>query len=182
MVTEADGITFRNAVSGNIEAFVPEIWDSGTDTWLDDTGPWARLERRRVILSNPADSKMMKLDQGPTRDGLVFGTILQREGLGLALKNKNGDTIVDFGTQKMVSRIWPKVSTTSGGTISIRLGAQQTVGGPTLWGAAVAFDPEQTVFADPGPSVGRALGIEFSRTGSWRIDGYKIEVAQLGKY
>jgi hypothetical protein len=135
-----------------------------------------------VILSNPGASKLMKLDQGPTRDGVVFNTLLQREGLGLVSKKKNGDTIVDFGTQKMVTRVWPKISTASGGSINVRFGAQQTVGGPTLWGTAVAFDPEQSVYADPGPSTGRALGIEFSRTGSWRLDGYKIEVAQLGKY
>ncbi len=181
-ITEADGITFRNATTGNIEGFVPEIWDTGTDTWDDDTGPWSKLERRRVILANPVGSKFLKLDEGATRDGLEILSILQREGLGFTGKKNDGTPINDFQIMKMLKRLWPKISTLSGGTVNIRFGAQQVVDGPTLWGSSIAFNPGQTVYADPGPATGRAIAIEFSRTGSWRIDGYKVDVAALGTY
>ena len=59
VVTTADGITFRNATVGNLEGSFAEIWDSGTDTWDVDTGPWSTLERRRVVLADPTASKVL---------------------------------------------------------------------------------------------------------------------------
>ena len=181
-ITEADGITFRNAATGNIEGFVPEIWDIGTDTWDTDTGPWSKLERRRVILANPVGSRFYKLDEGAQRDGININSLLQREGLGFTAKKNDGTPINDFERMKMLKRLWPKVSILGGGVLSVRFGAQQVVDGPTAWGSAVDFNPAVTVYADPGPVTGRAIAIELSKTGSWRIDGYKVDVAALGNY
>src|SRR4029077_14491784 len=138
----------------NIEGFTPEIWDTGTDTWSDDTGPWSKLERRRVILANPVNTKFMKMDEGATRDGIEIKSILQREGLGFSGKKNDGTPINDFQQMKMLKRLWPKISTLSGGTINIRFGSQQVVDGATTWGAPIAFNPEVTVYADPGPATG----------------------------
>lgn len=181
-ITEADGITFRNAATGNIEGFTPEIWDTGTDTWNDDTGPWSKLERRRVIISNPTATKFYKLDEGSTRDGLAVTSVLQREGLGFTAKKDDGTPINDFEVMKMLKRLWLKISSLSGGTVSIRFGAQQTIEGSTAWGAPVDFDPTITPYCDPEPVTGRAVAIEFTRTGSWRMDGYKIDMETLGNF
>jgi hypothetical protein len=181
-ITEADGITFRWAATGNIEGFTPEIWDSGTDTWDDDTGPWSKLERRRVILSDPTASRFYKLDEGATRNGVNIVSILQRDGLGYTAKKNDGTPINDFELMKMLKRIWPKISALGGGSVDIRFGAQQTVNGPIAWGPAIGFDAVITSYADPGPVTGRAVAIELSKTGSWRIDGYKIDMATLGSF
>jgi hypothetical protein len=181
-ITEADGITFRWAATGNIEGFTPEIWDSGTDKWDDDTGPWSKLERRRVILSDPTASRFYKLDEGATRNGVNIVSILQRDGLGYTAKKNDGTPINDFELMKMLKRIWPKISALGGGSVDIRFGAQQTVNGPIAWGPAIGFDAVITSYCDPGPVTGRAVAIELSKTGSWRIDGYKIDMATLGSF
>lgn len=181
-ITEADGITFRNAMAGNIEGFTPEIWDTGTDTWDVDTGPWSKLERRRVVMVNPTQSKFYKLDEGTLRDGVPITSILQREGLGFTSKKNDGTAINDFERMKMLKRLWPKISTLGGGGVSIRFGAQQVVDGTTAWGSAIVFDSQTTTYADPGPVTGRAIAIEMSRTGPWKIYGYKIDVAPLGSF
>jgi hypothetical protein len=248
-ITEADGITWRNAVAGNLEAFTPEIWDKDawvnsntsavppflkmyiagdiaydgvsnefylcvlpitspdapttfaqdrvlrpgfwtlitntaglSDTWDSDTGPWSKLERRRVIMSSPLTNKFYKLDEGGTRDGTAVSTLLQREGLGIMGQKKDGTAINDFQRMKMLKRVWPKISTLSGGTINIRFGSQQVVDGATMWGSSVPFNPDINVWADPGPATGRAIAVEFSKVGSWRIDGYKVDVVPLGVY
>lgn len=180
VVTEADGITFRNAAVGTIEAFTPEIWDQGTDKWDQFTGPWGQLERRRVVFQNPSESKFMKMGGVQQRDGVVFDTILQREGLGLIGKKRSGGPIVDHQKMKMLKRLWPKIV---GGQVGIRFGAQQVVDGPIAWGVQATYNPSVDTYIDPGPVTGRAVGIEIaSRDVLWRLDGYKVDVEPLGEY
>ena len=179
-VTEADGITFQNAAIGDFEAVTDEAWDVGTAPWNTDEGPWSQQQRRRVVLSAPALTKFYKLDSGETRDGVVFASTLRREGLGIVGKKENGDPIVDFERRKMLRRIWPKI--TGQGPVSIRFGMQTMVDGATTWGSYASFDQATQVYCDPGFISGRAVGIEITKNGPWRIEGYKIDVVDTGGY
>jgi hypothetical protein len=178
-VTMADGITFRNASVGNLEGSFSEAWDSGTDTWDDDTGPWSTLERRRVVLVNPASSKFYTLGQGNTRDGVPFTSTLTREGLALVGKKAGGGVVEDFQQMKVIKRIWPKVT---GSSVDVKFLAQQVVGGAVSRSAPVIFHPETMLYADPGPMSGRTVGIEITSAGNFRLDGYKVEVETMGEY
>jgi len=180
-ITEADGITFRNAAIGQIENPSDEDWEANENLWDDDDGPWSELQRRRVILAGTDSSKFFNMDRGVTRDGLTFITTLSREGLSIIGRKRNGDWIVDHQQMKFFKRLWLKVQ---GGPINVRFGGQQTVDGPVAFGATVSFNPLTMVTADPGPVSGRAVGIEFSTTGStsWRIDGYKIDLEAMGNF
>lgn len=180
-VTEADGITFRNAAAGAIDVGTPEIWDTGSDTWLDDTGGWSEIARRRVVLSNPVDSKLMLLGGVTTRDGDEFQTTLQRVGISLIGKKRNGDLIVDHQRWKMLKRLWPKIQ---GGPVTMRFGAQEVVDGSVTFGPDVSYDPTEQVYCDPGIVSGRAVGFEIIGTSSapFRIDGYKIDMTAMGQY
>lgn len=184
VVTEADGITFRNAAVGTIETPNLEKWDDGTDTWDQFTGPWSVRERRRVVVVNPPAKKFYNFGVGTLRDGVPFTTTLQRDGLALIGKKRDGSPIVDHRRMKTFMRAWPKIITAAAGnTINVRFGAQQTVDGAIAWGLAKAFNPATDVFADPGPVTGRAVGIEYSATGIlWRMDGYKLDMNILGEY
>jgi hypothetical protein len=180
VVTEADGITFRNAVVGNVEAPNLETWDSGTDTWDGTLDPWSVLQRRRVVVSDPTSGVFLLLDDGTTRNGAQFTSTLQREGLALIGKKRNGDLVVDHQKMKMLKRMWPKVR---GGSVNVRFGAQQLVQGATLWGTSSIFDPTTQVYVDPGIVSGRAVGIEFQATNKvWALDGYKIDMVPMGEF
>jgi hypothetical protein len=178
-VTEVDGITFRNGTVGNIEQFVPEIWDSGTDTWDDDTGPWSRLERRRVVMCNPDASKLLAMGSSETRDGVAIVSTLRREGLGLTGKKRDGSPIVDFSRWKMLKRLWPKLRS---GTVDIRFISQEYVDGAMTFGQSVSYDPATQMWADPGIVSGRAVGFEITSDVPWRIDGYIIDMVTMGNY
>src|SRR5262245_993754 len=103
---DVDGITFRNASIGPIQGASDEQWNQGTDTWADDTGPWSSLARRRVVLCGTDARKFYNLDSGSTRDGVVFTATLQRIGLSVLGKKRNGEWIVDFDRWKMWDTIW----------------------------------------------------------------------------
>lgn len=181
VISYADGITFRNAAIGNIEGDSDELWSTGEDTWEEDTGQWSEFSRRRVLLAGTDAMKFYNMDRGSTRDGVAFIQTLQREGLALVGRKRNGDPIVDFKNLKLFQRLWPKVA--EGQTINIRLGSQLAIDGPITWGAVTEFNPAQNRFANNLPISGAALSIEFSASSkSWRLDGYKMDVAILGQF
>lgn len=179
VITNADGITFRHAAVGNIDAGSEETWEDGDDEWDEDTGPWSTFDRHKVLLAGTEQQKLLQLDSGTTRDGVAFTGTLQREGLSLIGRKRNGDWIVDHKRDKMWQRLWPKIQ---GGPVSIRVGVAQTVRGATTWGPAITFDPATDRFADPDSAAGMALAVEFSAAAAWRMSGYKVEIALLGEH
>lgn len=180
VVSFADGITFRNASVGNIEGASSAIWDSGTDTWNDGVEQWSDFLRRRVVAAGTAATKFYNLDQGTTRDGVAFTSTLQRQGLSILGRKRSGEWIVNHQVRKMLQRLWPKIQ---GGPVTIRLGSQEEVKGPILWGNAVVYDPALSRVADNDPVSGAALAIEVSANSTpWRIDGYQASIAQLGSF
>lgn len=178
-VTEADGITFRNAITGTIESPSEETWDGTEDLWDDDTGPWAQLARRRVVLCGTNATKFYNLDSGTTRDGTSFTGTIQRIGLSLLGRKRNGDWIVDFEQRKLGTRLWPKIQ---GGPVDVRFGAQEVVNGAVAWSPVASYDPSTEMYVDCDPVNGRALAIEISSANSWRIDGYKYDVSAVGMF
>lgn len=187
-ITEADGITFRNAVVGPVEAPGTSLWSDRSDAWDDASDTWSSIERRRAVAAATDDTKFWKLDSTNTRNGSTFTRRLQREGLALLGRKRSGDWIVDFEVMKFFSRMWPKIQ---GGPVDFRVGTQMLVNGAITWGDYYSFDPttgEVTaplgVTADPLPVSARALAIEWRTTGSvsWRLDGYKIDVQASGMF
>lgn len=178
--TFADGITFQHAATGNLEGDSDELWSTGTDEWDEDTGPWSEFSRRRVMTASPQNTKFYVLDRGSTRDGSTFTQTLQRQGLSILGQKRNGEWIVDHQQRKLLRRLWPKIA---GSAVNIRLGSQEEVDGAILWGSVVSFDPTTQRAADNDPISGTALAVEYSSSSkSWRLDGYKIDVAPLGQF
>lgn len=179
-LTDVDGITFRGGDIGRIESVDEETWADGTDTWADETGPWAEVQRRKLVVVSPASTKFFKLDSGVTRDGMGFTATLQREGLSIIGKKRDGSPIVDHQIMKFIRKMWPKVQ---GGPIRTRVGYQMVVNGPITWGPYQTFDPSSMMFTNHS-ELGRAMAVEFSSADSvdWRIDGYKLELETRGRF
>ena len=99
--------------------------------------------------------------------------------MALIGKKKDGSVIEDFQKRKMIKRIWPKIQ---GSSVSIKFTAAEMVNGAIALSAPVTYDPATMVYADPGPMSGRAVGLEITSTGNFRMDGYKVDVAPLGEF
>lgn len=180
-LTEMDGVTFRNATVGQVEDEDTETWDTGTDTWEEDTGPWSSQERRQLVLCDPTNTKLHKTSTSTyTRDGVSYSSTLQRTGLALIGKKRNGEWIVNHEIMKFVDRMWPKVQ---GGPVQIRVGSQMTVDGTVTWGPYQTFSPGTDVAVDIAVSA-RAVAVEFrmQTTGDWRLDGYRLSITPDGHY
>jgi len=176
-ISEGD-CDWRHWAPGVIQTSDAETWNSTSGTWDEDTGLWSNSDRRKIVLVRTAVNEFALLDTGATRDGTVFTGTLQRTGLGIIGRKRNGDWIEDFQQRKLVTRLWPKVS---GGAVSIRIGSHQVPDGAVTWSAAKTFDPSVQRYVDfvvEGP----AIALEISGTTPFKIDGYKIEMELTGNF
>lgn len=178
-LSEAD-VAFQHAAVGEIEGAASETWNSGSDTWDDDTGPWGLVNRRKVVLASPVATKMFQMDSGLTRDGSAFSTLLQRVGLSILGRTRQGEWVVDHEQMKLFKRMWPK---SQGAELTVRIGSQQLVNGSVAWSVPATFDPSTQMTVDRITN-GRAAAIEFQTTASehWRLDGYKVDIEKRGKF
>lgn len=185
-ISYMSGITFRNAVLGDIEGASEELWSDGTDEWDVDTGAWSQIFRQKMILSSPDNTKFYQLDKGLTRDGATFSVTLQREDLGIIGRKRSGEAINDFKQMKMVDAIWPKIE---GAPVRVRVGFRETVQGPLTWQDYTTFDPANDMWLNAIvnenlPGCGRAVSLEFSTltADAWRLDGYSMNVEVIGPF
>lgn len=180
-----NGITFRNAVLGDIEGVSAEAWSTGTDTWDQDTGAWSQIFRQKIVLCGTDASKFYQLDQGITRDGLAYTAALQREDLGVLGKTRTGAWINDFKVEKMVDAIWPKVS---GGSILVRVGFKDFVEGSLTWQDYNTFNPAvdmwvNAIVNESLPGSGRSVSVEFSNMSpGTKLVGYSMNVEPISVY
>jgi len=176
-VTEGD-CNWRHSATGIIQTSDAELWSTASGDWDSDTKAWSTAERRKVVLVNTADVKFQLMDDGTTRDGTVFTGTVQRTGLGLIGRKRNGEWIEDFTQRKLVTRVWPKAS---GGTFSIRVGSSERPDGAVVWNSSQTFDPSTQQYVDVCVE-GPAIAIEYSGQTPFKIDGYKIELELTGNF
>ena len=160
-------------------------WNQATFSWSSDSNPWAFPGRRGIIFSSPSASKLYLLDNTYTFDGTNPTAFVERQGLAIIGKDRQGQPIVDYNRRKLLSRIWPKVVGSS--ILAIKCGAQEQVGGPVVWGPTNLFNPQTQKFLDTGaagasPPSGRLLAYNITSTdaNSWELQGIDFEVSDVG--
>lgn len=166
-------INFRNVAAGIIPSTDTTLWDDLTDTWEDDEVAWETNERRRIVACCTDQTLFQSIDQTNLRGSTAYIATLQRTGLSLIGRKRNGEWIVDFKRRKTFKRIWFKLT---GGPVSVRIGVQQTVEGSVTWQNAVTFNPLTDMYVDT-VLEGRCLAIEISSASgvSWTLMGYRPE-------
>jgi len=176
-ISEFD-INFRNATSGVIESAGNDTWTSVSGTWESYPGPWSQSTRRQLVGCATDVTKFLALDSGVQNNGSNFTGTLQRDGLGVVGRKRNGEWIVDFARQKQINRVWVKAT---GGPINIRVGFAAVPGGSITWSSTKVFTPATDKFIDV-VAAGKAVAIEFSAATSFRVTGYKLEIGTRGRF
>ena len=149
-------------------------------TWDSYVGAWSIAARRKTLFARPTSRSFLQLDVGSTNDGSAYTATLQREGLSVEGRKRNGDWIVDFASQKLVTRLYLKIE---GGPVNVKVGFQDLVDGPVTWTTEQAFDPASQMWLDFALS-GKAVAIQFETLESvpWKLLGYKLELAQISRF
>ncbi len=154
-------------------------WDIALDTWDDKK---FRAQAFDLLMAEPGSTKLHLLDRGNTYDGTNFDAHLERTGLAIVGRDRQGEPRVDFTQRKMVTRIWVKAT---GAPFSVRLGAQEVEEGPVTWSPKQTFTPGVDRYVDmPEPVSGLLLAVRFESDSGrqWTISGYDLEVELLGEF
>lgn len=164
-------IDFRNAAAGTVETATDETWDDDTGTWDETNEGWATLNRRKVVTANTDVTKFAAMDTGNDNLGAPIVGTLQRVGIAVDGKKRNGEWIVNPYSRKVLRRVWLKMS---GGPVQVRVGFQASVEGPVTWRPAKSFNPATQRYVD-FMGNGAAISIEISGSAPWRLEGYALE-------
>ncbi len=155
-------------------------WASTTTSWAGTTGPWTMsydLQDKVLLFADPANTKLYRDGSGNREDTADMVSYIERTGLTM-----NGQGQPDHTTVKRISSIWPKMSISGSDTINVYLGTQMSTEGGISWNAPVSFDPNtQSKVSVRGTGKLYAVRFESTTDMNWELDGYSIEVDNVGK-
>ena len=142
--------------------------------------------RKRLLMVDPAGPRFLLADQGFTHDGDNYPARIERQGLAMIGRDRQGNPKVDTEVSKMVTEIWPRVRMVNGHTVYISVGSQEKLESPVNWSGPFPYMPafSDKVDVDP-PACGRFIAVKFETFDDdavWKLDGYDLEMNILGKY
>ena len=145
-------------------------WDDDPDAWKTDKSAW-----------NEAFS-------GATKDDVISGgdggfTLLGAGDTLAMFAQKMGMAFGNPDRRKLVSRLWPKVTGTEGRPISLRVGGQETPGGPVSWNASQIYLVGQDAPIDV-MVTGRYLAIELDADPGdpFRVSSFDVTYVETGRW
>lgn len=167
------------AARGSVFASSGLTWAALTNTWAETTDPWSSEQRQMVVVADPTATKLWQLDSGAAFGSLTTTTFLERTGLSVIGRDRQGNPKLDFSQNRLVKRVWPKLRGLT--TINVRVGAANSLNGDVTWGAAQSFNPSTQKYLDV-TTFGLMPAIRFEGTEdiSWQLEGYGIEIEPLG--
>jgi len=155
-------------------------WASTATSWAGTTGPWTMsydLQDKVLLFADPSNTKLYRDRSGNQENTTDMVSYIERTGLSM-----NGQGQPDHSTVKRISSIWPKMSVSGSDSINVYLGTQMSTEGGISWNAPVAFDPNsQSKVSVRGTGKLYAVRFESTTDMDWELDGYSIEVDNVGK-
>ncbi len=187
---KANTISFRDwqglSVSyGAITDAVAATWASVVGTWATYAGPWNTIGGKALVTGVPEDTKMYQLESGNAYGSLTVTSFLERTGLAVIGKDRQGEPKVDYSSRKQISRVWPKITGTGASQVKVQVGKQEEIDGSVTWSLPKNFDPSVRYldFDDEDAVSGRLNAIRLESTVDlpWQCEGVDLELNVLGE-
>jgi len=167
-----------------VDSSVNSVWDSDSGTWDSDDQIWDFRQynpaNSSMLMADTSNTKLLKADDTNQFDGVSMTATLERQGLAVIGRNRDGSAKVDVDAVKRVSRMYPKF--TGSGTVNVYLGTQSVIGGTVTYGSANPFviGTDRKIDAR---STGLLHAIKVESTGdvSWRLNGYDLDLTIVGR-
>lgn len=170
-----------HAASGNVDETTAIAWSAASDPWNTISGQWSEEGRRQLVIADASNTLIYKADSSELFHTTAINSYLERTGLAVYSKDRDGSPKADYTTRKLAKRIWPKITGTA--PVTIRVGAQEDYDDAVVWSDSQVFTPGTDKFLDVTAN-GRLLAVRFesSAEASWQLEGYDLEVSILGEH
>lgn len=176
------------AGSGPIDLTEDSVfWNSSSAdvSWNEYEGRWSQndvFSDQDILVGYATDSQFFRIDFGLNFNDEPITSYIERTGLPFVGRDRNGNPKADLASIKQITRLWPKVISSS---INIRIGTQDLVDGPITWTDPITFNPDNETYIDPEePVSGRLISFRFEMLGDeeYRIDGIDYEFNIIGEF
>ena len=175
--------TGRFAAAGFVQNTQGEEWDSLTIPWDTLEVPWGEEGTKQILYCSPEDVEFYELDKGFTFAGNPITFVIEREGLGVVGKDRQGQPKVSLSVRKLVTRLWPKISGAS--IVNIRVGVKEGLheDEEIVWSDPQSFDPRVQRWVD-FTANGKVIAVRIEGTTSedFQLEGYDMEMELLGEF
>ena len=155
-------------------------WAATTETWETITGPWTMsydLQDKVLLFADPNSTKLYRDNSGNKNNTTYMTSYIERSGLSM---NSQGQP--DHSSVKRISSIWPKMSISSDNSINVYLGTSMSTEEGITWNAPTTFNPNtQSKVSVRGTGKFYAVKFESTTDMDWELDGYAIEVQEVGQ-
>lgn len=167
--------------SGTVQTSTSLAWSALTGTWETVLDPWTTEGKRQMLLFDATGTKIYQADSGESFHGTNFTSFIERTGLAVIGRDRQGNPKVNFSNRKLLKRIWPKITGSS--LVSVRCGAQEYRNSPITWETAKVFNPATMKYLD-FTANGRLLCVRFESSDGlpWQLEGYDLEIEVLGDH
>lgn len=169
---------------------VGETWDGATGVWDSFTKAWGDrvsdpTKRKMLMASNIGAGALLTPHTTHQFSGASFTAYVERRGMGFPLgKDRSGEYPPDYSRMKQVVSLWPRISGTPNGTVSVTLGTQTKADSPVVWGAPRSYIigvSDRLDFSGSSASKIHAIRFESADQTFWRLHGYDVEVLDRGE-
>lgn len=133
-----------------------------------------------VLMCGTADTLLYAADETNTFNGTAPSVVLEREGIAIVGRDREGNAKIDLGRVKFVRRVYPKMQST--GAVDIYVGGQEDLGGAVSWSGPFSFNPNTDHKIDcmvQGKFIG--FKITSSTDVNWKLYGYTLDMEVLGE-
>lgn len=153
-------------------------------TWEMDDAIWGQpsVIHARDWPVFPQGTNFFQMDMGRYFDNEPVRVVLERTGLSILGRDRQGNWKVDQGVIKFISGVWPYFKGTPGTEILIYVGSQMNVEEAVTWEGPYRAVIGETEFLDFTVS-GRYIAVRFESVGQqpWELISYDLELTTVGE-
>jgi hypothetical protein len=157
----------------------PGTWDSDTTIW--DSRVFSPVVSRTLMADRSAAKLVYRLDSSNQFDGTDFEMSLQREGLAITGRDRQGNWRVDTESEKLVQGLWPRVTGELGTVIYFSVGVQDRSEDEISWSTEVSYTlgtDEHCDFYESGKIFSVKMRAPQGKTVV--LLGYELDVTPIG--
>ena len=185
-IRQLDQTKFADAGPVN-DVAVSQSWDADTESWDSDVSAWGgqelELSAFRPVLLQGAQFQQTDVTDKMGTAAADYTSFVERTGLAIAGRDRQGAPIVDPSIVKLVRGVYPLIEAPPGTVIKTRLGMQDDLSAAIRWLPESNFIVGQDSFTD-GIISGRYAAVRFSTTAgvTWKLTGYSLDIEPLGAF
>ncbi len=133
-----------------------------------------------ILAADPVNTDLLALNFTEQFNGVNISAYVERTGLGIVGRNRQGGWEINLDTVKLVRRIHLKL--TSNGSVNVFVGSQILIDGGINWVGPFPFDPStQSHFDCRVNTKFFNIRIESDTDITWTLYGYTLDLEVIGE-